>query len=174
MVAVLVVWATGRDGVSIGRYPGSLLVRAGFVAGVPALLAYDSSRLLVSELAAMEISPFDAFPHFGGALIGQDASETARRVTGAGFHVVNGLSFAVAFAIVFRAKGIVAGIVWGLGLEAAMLGVYPWWLQIEQLGEFVGLSVIGHVSYGATLGAVTKWRLRDHPGAIAGKERVGC
>jgi hypothetical protein len=149
------------------------LVRAGLVAGGPALVAYDLSRLMVSELAAFEIGPFDAFPHFGAALIGEDAPAMARRVVGATFHVVNGMSFAVAFAIVFRAKGILVGIAWGLGLEAAMLGVYPWWLQIEQIGEFIGLSVIGHVCYGATLGAVTRWRLRHQSAAVVG-ERVGC
>ncbi len=41
-----------------------------------------------------------------------------------------------------------------------MLGVYPSWLQIEQLGEFVQLTIIGHICYGATLGYTAKRRLQ--------------
>lgn len=159
VVAWTVIWAVSRDTALIGQYRGSTLVRTGLVAAVPALLAYDLSRLLVSETVGMSVGPFDAFPHFGSALIGQGAPETLRVIVGTGFHITNGVAFAVAFAIIFRAKGVVVGIGWGLFLEVMMLGVYPAWLQIEQLGEFVQLSIVGHVCYGSTLGYLCKRRL---------------
>jgi hypothetical protein len=34
-----------------------------------------------------------------------------------------------------------------------MLGLYPGWLHIESYAPFLAVSVVGHVVYGATLGA---------------------
>lgn len=158
-LALAVIFLIDRGNARIGAYRSSQLVRSGFLAAVPALVAYDLSRLLVSVTLGMEIGPFDAFPHFGSALVGEGAPTVLRWVVGSGFHVINGVTFGIAYALVVRRVGVVTGIAWGLALEAIMLGVYPWWLQIEQLGEFLQLSIIGHVCYGATLGALVRNRL---------------
>ena len=57
-----------------------------------------------------------------------------------------------------------AGIAWGLFLEALQLTFYPGWLQLRSIGEFVQVSVFGHLIYGAVLGALTRrWLQADTP-----------
>jgi hypothetical protein len=68
--------------------------------------------------------------------------------------------FAVAYTILFGTAGWWAGILWALGLEALMLSIYPGWLHPKAFGEFVSVSMLGHVAYGAVIGSLGRWWLR--------------
>jgi hypothetical protein len=50
-----------------------------------------------------------------------------------------------------------------MGLEAAMLTVYPGWLDLEAvMEEFVTVSVFGHLAYGTALGIISqRWLAQD-------------
>jgi len=160
VAAVAAVWFLQAPGVQVGEWPGATLLRVGFVTSIAAVAAYDGSRLILVELGQFEVSPFDAFQHFGSALIGESRSLTARWVAGTAFHLTNAVGFSLAFVFLFRDRGLWWGIGWGLALEAMMLGLYPRWLQIRQLEEFVTMSVVGHIAFGATLGLVSRHLLR--------------
>lgn len=147
------------EGVAAGRR----VIGVGVVAAFAALLAYDGTRLLVVTAFGFEIGPFDAFQHFGTGLIGASASETSRWISGALFHVVNAVTFGIAYTIWVGRRGVLAGVLFGLGLEAAMIAFYPAWLQIQNLREFTSMSITGHIAYGAVLGAVAQ-RGRDRAG----------
>lgn len=134
----------------------SAIIRVGVLSAVAALIAYDGTRLVVSEALAYEVGPFEALPHFGAGLVGDSASSSAQWVAGSLFHVANAITFAVAYTIWAGRRGVVAGVVFGLGLEAAMLGFYPAWLQIPNMREFASMSIVGHIAYGATLGVLAK------------------
>lgn len=158
---VLVVWLAalvggagllGAMGGSGGVLGDRRVLRAGLFPALAAVVAYDVSRLLLVELGGFPIHPFGAFPHFGGALVGSGGSETVRWVVGSGFHVINGIAFALAYVVLLGRRGVLTGIGWGLGLELAMIALYPRWLQIAELQLFLTMSVLGHVAYGATLG----------------------
>lgn len=139
-------------------------LRAGVMAGLLATLAYDLSRFLLVLVGRLELSPFGAFPLFGELLVGP-APLPVRLLSGALFHLCNGLSFAVAFCLLLGGRDWRLGILWGLGLEAAMLAVYPGWLELDAvLAEFVSMSILGHVAYGSVLGLVSA-RLLGRPGA---------
>ena len=78
---------------------------------------------------------------------------------GVAFHVLNGLSFGLAYLLVFgrlalrsRRLALASGVGWGLFLEAFQVTLYPGWLSIAAYREFVTISALGHVVYGATLG----------------------
>lgn len=154
--AVCVLMLAARrhpDGVVVGRKV--LLVGLGSAAA--ALVAYDLTRLAVSELAHFQVGPFEAFKHFGNGLLGREGPPTtAVWVAGTAFHVVNGLTFGIAYTVAAGRKGVLAGLAFGLGLELIMLGLYPAWLQIPNLREFTTMSMLGHVSYGVTLGYLAK------------------
>lgn len=140
---------------------GRRVLAVGVGAAVAALIAYDVTRLAVTTLLDYQVRPFDAFSHFGSGLIGASAPETARWVAGAAFHVVNAVTFGIAYTVLAghqpgRRRGVAVGVLFGLGLEAVMLGFYPAWLQIPNLREFASMSVLGHVAYGATLGLVAQ------------------
>lgn len=130
--------------------------KAGLVAGVAGLVAYDLARWTVVWTTGVEINPFEAFPVFGELLVGTRPSDSIRWVAGFGFHVFNGLGFAVFYSIFWGRKGMPAGVAWAFLLEVATLLVYPGWLDIRAKGEFTVVSIAGHLCYGLTIGYVAK------------------
>jgi len=129
-------------------------VRVGFLSGLVATLLYDASRYGVVALLSFSVEPFAAWSLFGQAIVGSQASKSAALAIGTAFHTVNGLGFGVAFTLLVRQPTWWSGVLWGLGLELVMALLYPSWLRIAQLQEFMTMSVLGHLVYGATLGAV--------------------
>jgi hypothetical protein len=126
----------------------------GLVAAAAATAGYDLSRLVISATVTTSVDPFVAWPLFGELLTGAPRTSPLAAGVGFAYHLVNGLGFGLAYVLVFRRPGPVSGTLWGLGLELAMALLYPSWLRIEALREFLTMSVVGHVAYGATLGLV--------------------
>ncbi len=131
-------------------------LRAGLPAAVAALLAYDVSRWAVVEVLGLTFAPFEAFGAFGRAFWGEGATGWWVEASGIGVHVVNGLGFAIGYTLLAGRRGPLAGVVFALGLEAAMVVLYPPWLRIQAVDEFLQVSMVGHVVYGATLGWVAR------------------
>lgn len=122
------------------------------MAGALATGAYDLFRYLLVKAAHFTFWPFDIFSIFGQALVGAEYTGTWVTVAGVAYHVVNGVGFAVAYSLWLGRRGPLAGIAWALVLELLMVSVYPGWLGLKALDEFVTVSVFGHFVYGATLG----------------------
>jgi hypothetical protein len=137
---------------------------AGLVAGVVATAAYDLTRLLLYAAGGLVFFPLEALRIFGELLLGADASAFATWVAGGLYHEFNGITFAIAYALLAGGRPWMTGVAWALGLELAMVSLYPSWLDLDAvLPEFLGLSLTGHLAYGAAVGAIC--------GAI--EERVG-
>jgi hypothetical protein len=143
--------------------PRSVVVRhiaAGAVAGFGATLAYDVSRVFLSQLDPAPYNPFEAIRVFGVLLTGSEMANSsgAVMVVGSLYHLLNGTSFGVAYALILGhrmsspGRALVAGTAWGVGLELFQLTVYPGWLNIKAYDEFLRVSFLGHVVYGAVLG----------------------
>lgn len=149
-------------------------VLVGVFAGVLATAAYDLSRLVLVTLVPMAIWPFTALPLFGQALSG-DGGGTALDVgLGLLYHLANGIGFATAFVIVVPRPRVIFGIAWAMVLELLMVSLYPGWLNLKALDEFMSVSIVGHLSYGATLGGVAAWgvgRARLFAGQPIGRSR---
>lgn len=154
LAALVIELARRRHPDGLGA--GSRQIRVGLAAAVVAVVAYDVSRLALREVFDLQVHPFKAFEHFGAGLIGRAASVGAQQVAGTAFHIVNGLTFGVTYAIWAGRRGVWWGIAFGLGLEAVMLALYPAWLQIPNMREFTSMSIFGHVAYGATLGLLAR------------------
>jgi hypothetical protein len=146
---------------------------AGARAGLLATLAYDLTRLATVELLGLSVNPFEAIPLFGQLLAGGGSATTATNALGIAYHAANGIGFGLAYGVVAGERGVVPGVLWGLGLEAAMLTFYPGWLDIRAIQEFFGVSVLGHLAYGATLGWTARRLLRDTPPAGPSASRAG-
>jgi hypothetical protein len=114
------------------------------------------------------VAPFAAWPIFGELLGAGPRTTTAALVVGFGYHVVNGLAFATAYAIALGERGIVAGIVWAMVLETAMVTFYPGWLGLKAIDEFLSVTIFGHAVYGVLLGGLTRAMIRRDPLAGAG------
>lgn len=148
-----------------GSSPGSRsrladLARRGLLVGVAGTAAYDGSRWLLVQLGGMQVSPFEALPLFGRALIGPAGVGAAVTAAGVAYHLLNGVAFGTAYVVWFGRRAWWWGIVFALGLEAFMLALYPGWLNPKSVAELTQISMVGHFAYGTTLGLTNRW-LRD-------------
>jgi hypothetical protein len=139
-----------------GRAEVARRMRAGLLAGVLALAGYDLSRLLYVRITGSAFWPFETFRLFGQLLAGADASPAVILLTGTAYHVANGLSFAVAYSVLFGYRGWWAGLLWALMLESLMLAFYPAWLELRSLNDFLAISLLGHTVYGMILGVTSR------------------
>lgn len=139
------------------------LVGRGLVVGVAGTAVYDASRWLLVQAGGLELSPFEALPLFGQALLGEDRTGLLVTVAGIAYHLVNGIAFGVAYVIWFGDRRWWWGIAFAFGLEAFMLALYPGWLDPASIAELTQVSLVGHVAYGATLGGLAAW--------LAGRDR---
>jgi hypothetical protein len=135
----------------------------GVVVGVFATLAYDLTRFVTVRVGGLSFWPFDVFPIFGRLLLGIDTPSCVALAVGTVYHLINGISFAVAYTLVLGDRGWVAGLTWAMVLEVLMISLYPGWLNPDSLEEFLGISVLGHITYGIVLGFVSQ-RLLTRPG----------
>ncbi len=146
------------------------VARTGLVAGVLATIAYDASKAILSVADPSPYNPFEAVRIFGVLLIGDGAPPALTWVVGAGYHLLNGVTFAIAFAQFFGpaaarsprwALGL--GMAWGLVLETFQLALFPGFFSIAFVAEFQTISFAAHLVYGATLGLVVHRRLARAP-----------
>lgn len=133
---------------------------AGVLAGILATLGYDLSRLLLVRIADFSLWPFDTFRLFGQLFVGSALPSEVVLLIGIGYHILNGVSFALAYTLLFGQYGWKAGVVWAMGLEILMVSFYPGWLDLKAFDEFLSISVVGHVVYGVILGYYSQ-RLLD-------------
>lgn len=148
-------------------------VRLGLLAGLAATAAYDMVRYLAVAAMNWSVRPFQVFALFGQLLVGRDAPTGVQYLAGTAFHLLNGLGFAVAYVVVVRRPGVASAVVWALVLEAFTVALYPPWLWLTAVGEFVSVSLLGHLAYGTTLGLVTtrSAEARNDAQAVAGAGR---
>lgn len=123
-------------------------------AGIAATLAYDATRFGIVALADWNIRPFYAIPRFGQQFVGTGGSQAVQWAVGLTYHVLNGVGFAVAYALVVRRPRWGTAVAWALVLEAAMVLMYPQWLGINISKEFTVISLSGHLAWGSALYAV--------------------
>ena len=133
----------------------------GIVIALLAIVSYDSSRFVLSQLDPSPFDPFAVWLIFGQLLVGTGAAHDVALAAGVGFHLLNGVSFGLAYAFVFgrmavrsRRLALATGVGWGLFLETFQLTLYPGWLNITTYKEFVTISFLGHIVYGLVLGAL--------------------
>ncbi len=139
-------------------------VGVGTVAGLIGTVAYDLVRYGVVAAFSMSLRPFHVFTVFGELFIGANHPAATLFVVGLFYHLSNGMFFGVAYTIVIRRPAWWSGALWGIGLELCMATLYPSWLRIQMLAEFLEVSAIGHLVYGSVLGLVAARGL-----AIAGR-----
>ena len=143
------------------------VAKAGLLTGLVATFAYDVARWGLSLLDPSPFQPFETLKVFGALLLGDAASVSARLIAGAILHLVNGTCFGMAYAALFGRQGrrsvssaAVTGISWGLFLETFQLTLYPDWLRIIAIREFIVISALSHVVFGANIGLLSRRLLR--------------
>ena len=178
----LVALPLGATVFVIRRAPGAVVrevwrvVRAGLLAGFGATLVYDVTRTVLSVADPSPYNPFEAVRRFGLGVLPSDAPTAVLLTAGMGVHLLNGTSFGVIYATfsgriaASRRGAVLSGIAWGLTLEFVQSILYPGWLNITTvLREFLLISGLGHVAFGATLGIGVHWALWRTPQQMKGR-----
>jgi hypothetical protein len=155
-VAILL---TARRSTPKGREWLRRLAIAGSIAGAVATICYDAAKYALSRLSPTQYNPFEVVHAFGMLLAGSGASPAMIYGAGVAFHLLNGVSFGIAFSFLFRRRSVLTGIAWGLFLEIFQLTLYPGWLDIRSYAEFMRVSVVAHIIYGVVLSLVSQWLL---------------
>ena len=164
LVLAIILFSTGllfrlRTLDTEGRHALTRQIKAGLAAGVAATSAYDLGRMALVAAAHLQYDPFKTFPLFGWLMLGTGVSARAAWFAGTLYHVINGLSFSVAYCLLLGGRGWLWGVAFALALEAAMMAVYPQWLTLKPLQDFLIGSLSGHILFGSTLGIVSQWML---------------
>lgn len=129
-------------------------VAAGALWGVAAIAVYDLYKPLAKAVFGYGLDPYRAMPVFGHLLSGLPAGSDGALLLGWAYHLWIAAACGVLFALLWARGGIAAGVLWGLVLQGARLAVYP---ELQALltvdSELLVVGVIGHVVWGAVLGA---------------------
>ncbi len=138
------------------------LILVGALAGLLGTLVYDVSRPLLRALFGFTFDPFRAIHIFGQLITGRPAGDVWSDAAGWTYHVWNGVSFGMMFALIRPKGGWLYGLVWAEFLQALMMAVYPAFLKarLDDPG-FLTLGLVGHGLYGIVLGIlVARWTAR--------------
>jgi len=132
----------------------------GLWAGLVATVAYDGIRFLVERGHLFGYNGFVPIRMFGSWITGQPVSSLAAKLAGWAYHYWNGLTFAIIYSLGLGKRHWLFGIGYGIVLECCMLGLFPLFVPITRKTDFIAVSMIGHVVYGAVLGALAQKYLR--------------
>ena len=149
----LMVWA--------GRAQKTLLFNrlwVGTVAGFLGLIGYDGIRWIIQMAFPSGFDAFSAIRGFGTFMTGKPPDHAAAIASGWAYHVTNGWTFGVVYAIVAGPARWWWGLIWGVTLEVAMILIYPALFRVRAYEAFLVVSIAGHVVYGSILG----WWCRGH------------
>lgn len=155
LLAGLAVW---RAPAWLRRYLRTRLW-VGLLTGLAATGAYDLTRFGVASIASLSFQPFHLIEVFGQMFVGESAPQWAIVGAGIAYHVCNGTTFSIAYVLLFLRPSILSGLAWAGLLEVFMITLYPGWLNVQRVDELALVSILGHVAYGVTLGAVGRWLL---------------
>ena len=120
--------------------------------GLLATLVYDGIRLLINLTHLFGYSGFVPILLFGSWITGQPTTSTAAAVAGWTYHYWNGVSFGILYALLVGKRHWLFGVLYGVVMECCMLGLFPMFLKVDNRLDFIAVSMIGHVFYGAVLG----------------------
>ena len=134
-------------------------VRIGLVAGIFASAGYDGIRWLIVSIFHFTIRPFDTFKFFGQMILNPAVDPALAYTVGFFYHLVNGITFGIAYFILFNGRHWLYGVAWAFVLEVLMLCVYPKFLNMQSvLQEFTIVSCSGHFVYGIILGLINQYK----------------
>jgi hypothetical protein len=133
-------------------------LKVGTIGAAMGLVAYDAVRWLVEALLPVDFDAFAAFPTFGHLMTGRPRDDALAIGAGWAYHITNGWTFGIIYALLAGPARWWWGLIWGGMLEAAMMIVYPSLLHPKSVSSFVIVSVIGHAVFGSVVGITAQRR----------------
>lgn len=131
-------------------------LRVGLLAGLAATVVYDGVRFLVERGHLFGYSGFVPILMFGSWITGAPIGSLGSKIAGWSYHYWNGATFGVIYTLAIGRKNWLWGVGYGVLMECCMLGLFPLFLRVTNKVDFIAVSMIGHLFYGASLGWLTE------------------
>ena len=129
-------------------------IRVGVVAGVVGVIGYDVVRIPFAAIGMRVFAPIDSY---GLMLSGQHMASPGSNTLGWLFHLSNGVTFGVIYALVAARRHWIFGVAWGLVLEsAAFLGPFTAMYGLSGQTEAIVVAYGAHLAYGYPLGRLVQ------------------
>jgi hypothetical protein len=128
----------------------------GGAGGFVASLVYDGVRLLIQKTHLFGYSGFVPILMFGSWITGRPIDSASAALAGWTYHYWNGVSFGIMYALMLGRRHWLWGVGYGILMECCMLGLFPMFLTVNSKVDFVAVSMIGHIFYGAVLGVAVQ------------------
>ncbi len=132
----------------------------GLWAGLAATLVYDGVRYVIERSHLLGYNGFVPILMFGNWITGQPTSSLAAKLAGWTYHYWNGATFGVIYTLLAGRRRWWWGLGYGVLMECCMLGIFPFFLRVTNKADFIAVSMIGHLAYGAVLGGLAARYLR--------------
>lgn len=114
-------------------------------------VAYDLFRVPFVMLGGYRL--FAPIETYGLLLMDARASDAMTSFVGWSYHFLNGVGFAVSFALVARRRSLAAGVAFGLILETvALMSAFADYYESARRVDIVVISYLAHIPYGLALG----------------------
>jgi len=142
-----------RRGLDARLHAYSSVLARGAAWGLVATVVYDLIRPALVAVLGSAYDPYRAQPIFGQLITGLPGSDPLALAAGWIYHLWNGISFAMIFALVRPNGGALLGLAWGLALQLLMMAAYPALLR-ARLDDpaFMITGLVGHSFWGVVLG----------------------
>lgn len=128
----------------------------GIWGGAAGTVVYDLVRLVLQRSHIFNYNGFAAILIFGSWITGKATTTWQAGLAGWTYHYWNGVAFGVFYLLLAGNRRWWYGIAYGMFMELCMLGLFPTFIRITNRADFIALSVIGHIGYGATLGWIAE------------------
>lgn len=128
----------------------------GIGGGAAGTVVYDLVRLALQRGHVFDYDGFAAILIFGSWIIGKATTTWQAALAGWMYHYWNGVAFGVFYLLLAGNRRWWYGIGYGMLMELCMLGLFPTFIRVTNRDDFIALSVIGHIGYGATLGLIAE------------------
>lgn len=128
----------------------------GLLGGLIATMVYDAARFVLNRTLFTHYNSFTSIYIFGSWITGKETSTPQAAVAGWTYHYWNGLSIALFYTLTFGRRHWLYAVGYALIMEAFMLGLFPFFLQVSDKLDFIALSMLGHLAYGVVLGLIAQ------------------
>jgi hypothetical protein len=134
----------------------SSLLISGLWAGGLATLAYDLVRV---PIAYAGVPVFKAISYFGTIFLSVESPTPLSETIGWAYHLSNGVSFGLMYAVLMAKPRPVTAVLWGMSLEAVMLVTpYAEVFGYRRDAKFFAITIGAHAVYGLVLWlALRQW-----------------